>query len=108
MRTSFSGQATIDQWESLLGAKCRGMGVELFYSPDGEKGKERTAREARAKDICKSCEVLMACRDIALTNREPFGVWGGMTEKERNEHLRGKTRRSIEQSSRDLGRVAVG
>lgn len=108
MRTSFSGRATVEQWESLRDAACRGQGVDLFYSPDGEKGRERTARERRAKKICESCEVLMTCREIALTNHEPFGVWGGMTEKERNEYLRGETRRDIEQSSRDLGRVAVG
>lgn len=41
-----------------------------------------------AKAICKACPVLMQCLAEALDNRTEFGVWGGMTERERRALLR--------------------
>jgi WhiB family redox-sensing transcriptional regulator len=32
---------------------------------------------------------MMACREHALKVREPYGVWGGLTEEEREQVLRG-------------------
>lgn len=36
----------------------------------------------KAKMICKSCPVLIECREWAIGNLE-YGIAGGMTEKER-------------------------
>ena len=36
-----------------------------------------------AKEICLACPVLQQCRSHALAVREPYGVWGGLTEDER-------------------------
>ncbi|GAA1170690.1 hypothetical protein GCM10009584_09540 [Ornithinimicrobium humiphilum] len=33
--------------------------------------------------VCATCPVLERCRAHALAAREPYGVWGGMTEEER-------------------------
>ena len=41
-----------------------------------------------AKAICKGCPVLAECLADALDNRTEFGVWGGMTERERRALLR--------------------
>ena len=41
-------------------------------------------REARARSICESCDVLAACRNYARSNRE-LGFWGGESESERAE-----------------------
>jgi WhiB family redox-sensing transcriptional regulator len=30
--------------------------------------------------VCRSCPVLQNCREHALQVKEPYGVWGGMTE----------------------------
>lgn len=54
----------------------------------------RGARQQQAKLICKKCPVLQACLADALDQRMEFGVWGGMTERERrvllkqNPHIR--------------------
>ena len=44
-------------------------------------------REWKAKQVCKSCPVITECRDYALYHRIEHGVWGGMTEAEREEFL---------------------
>jgi WhiB family transcriptional regulator, redox-sensing transcriptional regulator len=41
-----------------------------------------------AKAVCKACPVLAQCLAEALDNRTEFGVWGGMTERERRALLR--------------------
>jgi hypothetical protein len=41
-----------------------------------------------ARSICGGCPVVQACGQWALDNREPVGVWGGMTEAERRTILR--------------------
>jgi WhiB family redox-sensing transcriptional regulator len=46
------------------------------------------AAQNRAKVICASCEVRTECLADALDNRVEFGVWGGMTERERRALLR--------------------
>jgi WhiB family redox-sensing transcriptional regulator len=33
--------------------------------------------------VCGSCPVLDQCREHALAVREPYGVWGGLTEDDR-------------------------
>lgn len=62
---------------------CRAMDPEIFFSTEEEAREDRVAREDRAKDICARCPVLAQCREFALSTREPYGVWGGMTEGER-------------------------
>src|SRR5437763_14637636 len=46
------------------------------------------AAQNRAKAICMSCVVRTECLADALDNRIEFGVWGGMTERERRALLR--------------------
>lgn len=41
-----------------------------------------------AKVVCRGCPVAAECLADALDNRTPFGVWGGMTERERRALLR--------------------
>jgi WhiB family redox-sensing transcriptional regulator len=73
----------IENWEwQLLGA-CRGEDTELFFHPEGERGPRRSNREAAAKAVCARCPVLQMCREHALSAHEPYGVWGGMSESER-------------------------
>jgi WhiB family redox-sensing transcriptional regulator len=74
---------TTDQWNWQLQGACRTFGPEAFFHPEGERGRERRDRAAAAKDVCGACPVLMQCRRHALRVREPYGVWGGLTEEER-------------------------
>jgi len=46
------------------------------------------AAQNRAKLICRGCVVRTECLADALDNRIEFGVWGGMTERERRTLLR--------------------
>ncbi|WP_405498284.1 WhiB family transcriptional regulator [Streptomyces sp. NBC_00096] len=74
------------QWQSR--AACRELGSTRFFHPAGERGEDREERDAAAKRICAGCPVREACLGYALRTREPFGVWGGLTEEERRALLR--------------------
>jgi len=67
---------------------CRDVDPETFFSPDAERGPRRRAREAAAKALCNVCPVVQQCLNHALTVREPYGVWGGLTINERDQLLR--------------------
>ncbi|MCU1595295.1 MAG: transcription factor WhiB [Frankiales bacterium] len=46
------------------------------------------AAQNRAKAVCQGCPVRTECLADALDNQVEFGVWGGMTERERRALLR--------------------
>ncbi|GAA3025395.1 WhiB family transcriptional regulator [Actinokineospora globicatena] len=48
----------------------------------------RGAEQRKAKMVCIACPVRTECLSEALDNRIEFGVWGGMTERERRALLR--------------------
>jgi WhiB family redox-sensing transcriptional regulator len=73
----------IENWEWQLHGACRSEDTELFFHPEGERGPRRSGRQASAKAVCARCPVLDLCRQHALSAREPYGVWGGMSESER-------------------------
>lgn len=75
-----------DEWEWQLQAACRNVDPEVFFHPEGERGSQRRSRDEDAKQVCFSCPVLKECREHALAVREPYGVWGGMSEAEREAH----------------------
>ncbi len=57
-------------------ANCMGVDPDLFYPGRGDA-------LAPAKAVCRSCVVRADCLEYALANGEKFGVWGGMSERER-------------------------
>jgi WhiB family transcriptional regulator, redox-sensing transcriptional regulator len=67
-------------------------GVLFFGLDDNETAIERRGREEQAKRICARCTVRGECLDYALSVREPYGIWGGLTELERRARLRGNLR----------------
>jgi WhiB family transcriptional regulator, redox-sensing transcriptional regulator len=80
-----------DLWDWQLRGLCRGKDSSLFFHPEGERGAARNSREVAAKEICMNCPVQISCAEHALKVREPYGVWGGMTEEDREEyHMRQK------------------
>jgi WhiB family transcriptional regulator, redox-sensing transcriptional regulator len=70
-------------WEWQYRGLCRTVSPEVFFHPEGERGPARRRRDERAKQVCRQCPVLEQCREHALQVREPYGVWGAMTESER-------------------------
>ena len=71
------------QWR----AACADSGDVPFFAPDREQAKARVSRIARAKAVCARCPVMAQCRAYALKVREPFGIWGGLSEDERDQSL---------------------
>jgi len=61
-------------WQDL--ARCTETDPEIFFV---EKG--GSTREARA--VCQGCEVRAECLQFALDNNEQFGIYGGMSPRER-------------------------
>lgn len=64
-------------------AKCREADPEVLFV--------RGAAQHEAKRVCMGCQVRTECLAEALDNRIEFGVWGGMTERERRALLRRRT-----------------
>src|SRR5690625_5111619 len=48
----------------------------------------RGAAQRKAAVICRHCPVILECGADALDNRVEFGVWGGMTERQRRALLK--------------------
>lgn len=71
-----------DTWQWQKDGLCRGLQSSVFFHPDGERGRARGRRVAKAKAVCRRCPVIQQCREHALTVGEPYGIWGGMSEQE--------------------------
>ncbi|MGA9078366.1 MAG: WhiB family transcriptional regulator [Acidimicrobiales bacterium] len=71
-------QALINQgpraWQAR--ANCMGVDPELFFPERGSSTRE-------AKEVCRGCVVRVECLEFAIANSEKFGIWGGMSERER-------------------------
>jgi WhiB family transcriptional regulator, redox-sensing transcriptional regulator len=57
-------------------ALCAEADPEIFHPEKGGSTRE-------AKRVCRSCDVRAECLEYALDNDERFGIWGGMSERER-------------------------
>ncbi|WP_081539804.1 MULTISPECIES: WhiB family transcriptional regulator [Kitasatospora] len=75
--------AQTHHWDWQLEGSCRTVGGEVFFRPAHEGRAEAREREEAAKRVCGGCPVRLECRRHALATREPYGVWGGLTEDER-------------------------
>lgn len=57
-------------------ALCAQTDPEAFFPEKGGSTRE-------AKKVCASCDVKAECLEYALANDERFGIWGGLSERER-------------------------
>jgi len=62
-------------------ALCAQTDPETFYPLENHSARP-------AKTICAMCDVTNECLAYALTNREPFGIWGGLTPRQRQKLAR--------------------
>ena len=69
-----STQSGDKRWQEQ--ANCLGVDPDLFFP-------ERGASTREAKSVCSNCEVRADCLEYALVNGEKFGIWGGLSERER-------------------------
>ncbi len=73
-------QPRVDEEENPLAwqsdSLCAQTDPEAFFPEKGGSTRD-------AKKICGSCEVRTHCLEYALENDERFGIWGGLSERER-------------------------
>ena len=69
--TTYSPRST---WQE--NALCAQTDPEAFFPEKGGSTRE-------AKRICRACGVRDECLEFALANDERFGIWGGLSERER-------------------------
>ncbi|MER3395430.1 MAG: transcriptional regulator [Acidimicrobiia bacterium] len=91
-------------WQAY--AACMGVDPDLFFP-------ERGASTREAKAVCSRCVVRTECLEYALANAEKFGIWGGMSERERRKirKLRAQQRRQREgthEKRGDLKKESLG
>jgi WhiB family redox-sensing transcriptional regulator len=79
-------------WQSR--ANCMGVDPDLFFP-------ERGASTREAKEVCRGCVVREDCLEYALANGEKFGIWGGLSERERRRlrRQRAMQRRAVANAS---------
>jgi WhiB family redox-sensing transcriptional regulator len=68
------GEVDAQSWQER--ALCAETDPEAFFPEKGGSTRE-------AKKICTGCEVKAECLEYALANDERFGIWGGLSERER-------------------------
>jgi WhiB family redox-sensing transcriptional regulator len=65
----------------VVDAACADADPSLFFVDHGKPASE-------AKAICAGCPVCDACLDFALQTKERFGIWGGLSERQRQAEAR--------------------
>lgn len=60
----------------MLEGLCAQTDPEAWFPEKGGSSRE-------AKRVCGTCDVSTECLAYALTNDERFGIWGGLSERER-------------------------
>ena len=72
---TFEGESAEEpDWQER--ALCAQTDPEAFFPEKGGSTRE-------AKRICTTCEVRAECLEYALEHDERFGIWGGLSERER-------------------------
>jgi WhiB family transcriptional regulator, redox-sensing transcriptional regulator len=79
-----AGPTSASQWSDIatpseewrLDALCAETDPEAFFPEKGGSTRE-------AKRVCTGCAVRVECLEYALTSDERFGIWGGLSERER-------------------------
>lgn len=64
-------------------ALCPQTDPEAFFPEKGGSTKQ-------AKSICATCDVVQQCLDYALEHDQRFGIWGGLSERERRKLRRAR------------------
>lgn len=69
-------RGVLGMFEWAHDAACKNMDGNVFFP-------ERGVPAETAKAVCRGCPVRLQCLEYALTAKERFGIWGGMSERER-------------------------
>ncbi len=74
--TEGPGPEVVGDWRD--DARCAGTGPELFFSERGDNAGLELARK-----VCMDCPVRLDCLEYALEAGERWGMWGGLSERQR-------------------------
>ena len=88
---------SVPEWQER--ALCAQTDPEAFFPEKGGSTRE-------AKRICTRCEVRAECLEFALAHDERFGIWGGLSERERRKAKR-EAREAARQTEIDETQPAV-
>lgn len=65
-------------------ANCLGLDPDPFFPECG-------ASTSEAREVCRGCVVREECLEYALTTGQKFGIWGGLSERERRRIRRARS-----------------
>lgn len=74
----FGALASLKEADWVDEAVCAETFADAFFPEKGEPQHSRAA-----KQICEQCPVRLPCLQFAVDNQERFGIWGGLSERER-------------------------
>ena len=84
-RGGYSYMELLSEWELVdnddswkKDAACKGMDSSMFFPEQGAN-----VQFKKAAKVCAKCPVYKQCMNFALVNNINYGVWGGLTPKER-------------------------
>jgi WhiB family redox-sensing transcriptional regulator len=77
----YSSLKFIGKLPLFSGAVCATVDPEIFFPEQG--GTPR-----HAKKLCEGCPVRIPCRDFAFEHNIKYGIWGGLTYKDRTRLLK--------------------
>ncbi len=80
------------EWQES--ALCAQVDNDIWFPEKGGSTKE-------AKSVCRECPVQWPCLKYALENEERFGIWGGMSERERRA-VRRKKQPGTQKSKKEI------
>ena len=69
-------------------AACREYPGDFWYAEKHKAGAQQLLREGKA--ICAECPVRAECLEYAVINNERYGVWGGLSPRQRQPLRRGR------------------
>lgn len=75
------------EWQDK--AACIGMEDWIFFPSPGDATVVRWA-----KKVCRGCPVMQECQDWALSRGEEYGIWGGLSDRDRRAYWKAHGRRT--------------
>ena len=71
--------ATSEDEDWRVQALCAQTDPEAFFPEKGESPRA-------AKKVCQACPVRAQCLQFALDHNQRYGIWGGLSARERRDH----------------------
>jgi WhiB family redox-sensing transcriptional regulator len=77
-----------DSWAALGACRTSDLGPDAWFPEPGIGHADRDETTKAALRTCRACPVSRECLLSALARNERYGIWGGMTERQRNKFVK--------------------